>query len=82
MATIINEDNPFTLIPKSLSRNRDITPDAKAVYLFATTIEQEEEFTTHHIAQGLGMSHDMVMELVNELNGHGFMRFVVAGNES
>ena len=82
MATIINEDNPFTLIPKSLSLNRDITPDAKAVYLFATTIEQEEEFTTHHIAQGLGMSHDMVMELVNELNGHGFMRFVVTGNES
>ena len=82
MATIINEDNPFTLIPKSLSRNRDITPDAKAVYLFATTIKQEEEFTTQHIAQGLGMSRDMVMKLVNELNGHGFMRFVVAVNES
>ena len=82
MATIVNEDNPFTLIPKSLSQSRDITPDAKAVYLFATTIEQEEEFTTHHIAQGLGMSHDMVMELVDELNGHGFMRFVVTGNES
>ena len=82
MATIINEDNPFTLIPKSLSRNRDITPDAKAVYLFATTIKQEEEFTTQRIAQGLGMSHDMVMKLVNELNRHGFMRFVVAVNES
>ena len=82
MATIINEDNPLTLIPKSLSRNRDITPDAKAVYLFATTIKQEEEFTTQRIAQGLGMSHDMVMKLVNELNGHGFMRFVVAVNES
>ena len=82
MATIVNEDNPFTLIPKSLSQSRDITPDAKAVYLFATTIKQEEEFTTHHIAQGLGMSHDMVMKLVNELNGHGFMRFVVTGNES
>lgn len=82
MATIVNEDNPFTLIPKSLSQSRDITPDAKAVYLFATTIKQEEEFTTHHIAQGLGMSHDMVMELVDELNGHGFMRFVVTGNES
>ena len=81
MATIINEDNPFTLIPKSLSRNRDITPDAKAVYLFATTIKQEEEFTTQHIAQGLGMSHDMVMELVDELNGHGYMRFVVVDNE-
>ena len=82
MATIVNEDNPFTLIPKSLSQSRDITPDAKAVYLFATTIKEEEEFTTHHIAQGLGMSHDMVMELVDELNGHGFMRFVVTGNES
>ena len=82
MATIINEDNPFTLIPKSLSQSRDITPDAKAVYLFATTIKEEEEFTTHHIAKGLGMSHDMVMELVDELNGHGFMRFVVTGNES
>ena len=82
MATIVNEDNPFTLIPKSLSQSRDITPDAKAVYLFATTIKQEEEFTTYHIAQGLGMSHDMVMELVDELNGHGFMRFVVTGNES
>ena len=82
MATIINEDNPFTLIPKSLSQNRDITPDAKAVYLFATTINQEEEFTAHHIAEGLGMSHDMVLILVDELNGHGFMRFVVTGNES
>ena len=82
MATIINEDNPFTLIPKSLSQRRDITPDAKAVYLFATTIKEDEEFTTRHIAQGLGMSQDMVMRLVNELNWHGFMRFVVAGNES
>ena len=82
MATIINEDNPFTLIPKSLSRNRDITPEAKAAYLFATTIKEEEEFTTHHIAKGLGISHDMVMKLVNELNRHGFMRFVVAVNES
>ena len=82
MATIINEDNPFTLIPKSLSQRRDITPDAKAVYLFATTIKEEEEFTTRHIAQGLGMSRDMVMRLVDELNGHGFMRFVVTGNES
>ena len=82
MATIINEDNPFTLIPKSLSRNRDITPDAKAVYLFATTIKEDEEFTTHHIAKGLGMPDDIVMELVDELNRHGFMRFAVTGNES
>ena len=80
MATTIDEDDSFTLIPKSLSQSRNITPDAKAVYLYATTIKQREKFTAHHIARGLDMTHDLVLSLMNELNRNGFMRFVVVGD--
>lgn len=84
MATIKHEGDPveYVMIPVDLARNPWLTPEAKELYLFASTIQYDADFTTYYIEKVLGMPEDTILAGFKDLNDHGFTRFAVAGNES
>ena len=84
MAIIRHEGDPweYVMVPTALARDPWVSPEAKELYLFASTISNDDDFTTHYIERVLGMPKEIILAGFKELNDHGYTRFVVAGNES
>ena len=83
MATIKHRDNPsqYVMIPTALARDPWVSPEAKELYLFASTISNEDDFVTYYIEKVLGMPEDIILAGFKELNDHGYTRFAVTGND-
>ena len=84
MATIRHDGDPgeYAMIPVALARDPWLTPEAKELYLFASTIHDDDDFTTYYIEKVLGMPKGVILTALNELNDHGYTRFAVDGDES
>lgn len=72
----------YVMVPTALARDPWLTPEAKELYLFASTIHDDDDFTTHYIERVLGMPKEVILITLDELNNHGYTRFVVIGDES
>lgn len=81
MATIRHEESEVMLIPKVLARSDYISPGAKAVYLFAASLRDDEESSTEYISVCLGIRETDLCDYVDELNKAGLMRFRVTADE-
>lgn len=67
-------EDHYTLIPNSLSRNPDIPPRAKAVYLYLRSHSDGWKITTARVAENIGMGKDAVGEALKDLVHFGYIR--------
>ena len=67
------EDN-FTMIPNALARSSEISPRAKAVYLFVSSHETGWRLNSRGIASQLGISQDTVNKGLRELETLGWVK--------
>lgn len=67
-------EDHYTLIPNSLSRNPDIPPRAKAVYLYLRSHSDGWKITTERVAENIGMGKDSVGAALKDLVQFGYIR--------
>lgn len=66
-------EDHYTLIPNSLSRNPDIPPRAKAVYLYLRSVEDGGKEDSRSISSALGVGRDIVACALRDLEKFGYL---------
>lgn len=67
-------EDHYTLIPNSLSRNPDIPPRAKAVYLYLRSHSDGWKITTERVAESLDMGKNTVTSALKDLESSGYIQ--------